>query len=54
MSTQLKSEPFNPNDLAVGGGVYGLPFNVNTATQVIIPVPMGSDSFLSAGYGVGS
>jgi agmatinase len=39
MSTQLKSEPFNPNDLAVGDGVYGLPFNVNTAAQVIIPVP---------------
>ena len=39
MSTQLKSEPFNPNDLAVGDGIYGLPFNVETAAQVIIPVP---------------
>lgn len=39
MSIQLKSEPFNPNDLAVGEGVYGLPFSVDTAAQVIIPVP---------------
>jgi agmatinase len=39
MSIHLKSEPFNPNNLAVGDGVYGLPFNVHTASQVIIPVP---------------
>ena len=39
MSTQIKAEPFNPNDVAFGDGIYGLPFTVENAQQVIIPVP---------------
>ena len=39
MSTQVKVEPFNPNDVAFGDGIYGLPYTVETAAQVIIPVP---------------
>ena len=43
MSTQIqsesKSDEFNPNDVAFGDGIYGLPFTTETAAQVIIPVP---------------
>ena len=42
MSTQLRTETpetFNPNDVAFGDGMYGLPFTIENAPQVIIPVP---------------
>lgn len=30
---------FNPNDLGVSGSIFGLPFNLQTADLVLIPIP---------------
>ncbi len=39
MTTELKTDVFDPNAVAFGEGIYGLPFTTKTAQQVIIPIP---------------
>lgn len=39
MTTKTSTAEFDPNSLASGDGIFGLPFTTDEATQVILPVP---------------